>query len=148
MALKISTGLRNKLLDTASLRSVFAAGFIKIYSGTPPVDADTAIGGGNALLCTISIGSTGTGTNMAAAAAAGVLAKASSETWSGANAASGTASFYRHVAAGDTAATSTTEARMQGLVAVAGAELNLSSIGLTSGATQTIDYYNVAIPGL
>jgi len=144
MSLKVSTGLRNKLLDTGSLKSVFAASFIKIYSGTPPAAADDAVTG--TLLCTISINSTGTGVNMASAAVAGVLSKNSSDVWSGVNAASGTATYYRHVAAGDTAASSTTEARLQGTIDIAGAEMNLSSTSLTSGATQTIDYYSIALP--
>lgn len=146
MSLKISTGLRNKMLDTGSLKSIFAASFIKIYSGTPPAAADDAIGGGNTLLCTISINSTGTGVNMATGASAGVLPKNPSDVWSGVNAASGVATFYRHVAAGDTAAASTTEARLQGTIDIAGAEMNLSSTSLTSGATQTIDYYSIALP--
>ena len=146
MALQASTGLRNKLLDTGSLKSVFALGFIKIYSGAAPADADAATTG--TLLCTISNNSTGTGINMAAAAAAGVLEKLASETWSGVNAASGTATHYRHVAVGDTGALSTTEARLQGLVGTVGVEMNLSSTTLTSGATQTLDFYSVQLPTL
>lgn len=148
MALQISTGLRNALLGTGSLKSILALGFIRIYSGTPPATADAAIGGGNTLLCTISVASSGTGLTFEASATGGVLPKNASEVWSGVNAASGTATFFRHVAVGDTAALSTTEARMQGAIATAGAELNLSSVGLTSGATQTIDYYTAAVPTL
>ena len=144
MSLKASTGLRNKLMDTGSLKATLALGAIKIYSGTPPTAADDAIGSGNTLLCTITVASGATGLSMAAAAVGGVLSKLTTDVWSGVNAASGTASFYRHVAAGDTGTSSATEARLQGLVAVAGAELNLSSVNLTAGATQTIDYYSVA----
>jgi len=144
MALKTSTGLRTKMLDTNSLKTLFALGFIKIYSGAVPANADAAITG--TLLCTISNASTATGINMAAAAVAGVLAKLSSEVWSGVNAASATATYYRHIAAGDDGTLSTTQARIQGTVATAGADLNLSATALTSGATQTIDYYTVALP--
>jgi uncharacterized alpha-E superfamily protein len=146
MALQASTGLRNKLLDTNSLKTVMALGSIKIYSGAVPANADAAVTG--TLLCTITLNSTATGLSMAAAATAGVLEKLSSETWSGVNAASGTATYYRHVAAGDTGALSTTEARLQGLVAVVGSEMNLSSTTLTSGATQTLDFYSVQLPTL
>jgi hypothetical protein len=146
MALKGSTGLRNYMLDTGSLKAGFAAGFIKIYSGTPPAAADDAIAGGNTLLCTISSNGTGTGINFDTAAAAGVIAKAPGETWKGTNAASGTATFYRHVAAGDTGALSTTERRMQGTISTAGADMNLSSVALISGAEQKIDYYVVNLP--
>lgn len=142
--LKLSTGLRNKLLDTNPFKTIFAASFLKIYSGAEPADADAAATG--TLLCTISIGSTGVGVNMAAAAVSGALAKLASETWSGVNAATGTAGYFRHVAAGDDGTLSTTQARMQGSVAVAGGDLNISSLSLTSAATQTVDYYSVALP--
>jgi hypothetical protein len=146
MTLKVSTGLRNKLLDTGSLATLMAGGLIKIYSGSPPASADDAASG--SLLCTISLNSTGTGVNMASTASSGVLAKSTSETWSGVVALSGAATYYRHVAASDTGASSTTQARLQGEIATAGAELNLSSTTLTSGATQTVDYYSVALPTL
>jgi hypothetical protein len=147
MTLKASTGLRNKLLDTGSLKATLLLGFIKIYSGTAPADADAAIGGGNTLLCTISVASGGTGLSLDTAAA-GAIAKPTGVVWSGVNAASGTASFYRFVAVGDTAGASTTEARLQGSIAAVGADLNLSSVGLTAAATTTIDYFSYALPAL
>lgn len=146
--MKASTGLRNKLLDTNPLKSILASGFIKIYSGTAPADADTAISGGNTLLCTISVSGGGGGISFATTASNGTLAKASAEIWQGTNATSGTASFYRHVAPGDTAVTSTTESRLQGTIGLAGADMNLSSVSLSAGATQTVDYYVVAEPTL
>lgn len=148
MTLKASTGLRNKVLDTSPLRTALNLGFIKVYSGTPPATADAAIGGGNTLLCTISNNSTGTGLTMEAAAVSGILEKETTEVWSGVNVASGTATFYRHVAVGDTGASSMTEARIQGDIATAGADMNLSNTVLASAATQTIDYYVVALPTL
>lgn len=142
--MKISTGLRNGLLVTGSLKSQLDSGVIKIYSGAEPASADDAVTG--TLLCTISVNSTGTGITFETTATAGVLAKKSSEVWSGVNAATGTAGYFRHVQPGDTGVSSTTQKRIQGTVAVAGADLNLSAVGLTSGATQTIDYYNIALP--
>jgi hypothetical protein len=146
MAILVSTGLRNKVLDTSPLRTVLNLGFIDLYSGTPPVSADDGIGGGNVKLCRLSVNSTGTGLTMAASAASGVINKAAAEIWSGVNLASGTATFYRHVAPGDDGTTSTTQARVQGTVAQAGADMNLNSIVLASGATQTLDYYVLALP--
>ena len=144
MTIKISTGLSNKLLDTGSLKATMAAGFLKIYSGSAPADADAAVTG--TLLVTISIASSGTGVNFDTAAAAGVLAKAPAETWSGVVSAGGTAGYFRHVAVGDTGASSTTQARIQGAVGVTGSDLNLTSVSLVSAATQTIDFYTVAMP--
>ena len=147
MALKTSTGLRNKLLDTASLRDILNLGFIKIYAGTVPTTADDAIGSAT-LLTTISNDSTATGLTMAADAIDGVLFKEESETWSGVNVAGGSATFYRHVTAVDTGGASTTQARIQGTVGVAGADMNLTSTTLSNGATQTIDYYTLNLPTL
>lgn len=145
MTMKASTGLRNGMLAANPLKTLLAAGFIRIYAGAVPASADDAIGSAT-LLCTISLNSTGTGINFDTAAANGTLAKAPAETWSGLNAASGTASFFRHVLSSDTGALSATALRIQGEIAAVGSDLNFSSTSLTSGATQTIDYYNVALP--
>lgn len=147
MTFKASTGLRNKLLDTGSLKSVLNLGLIKIYSGPVPATADAALDAGNTLLCTISNNDTGTGLTLDVAAA-GVLPKPAAEVWKGVNAATGTATFYRHVAAGDDGTLSTSQARLQGSIGLAGAELNLSSVNLVAAATQTIDYYVVSLPSL
>lgn len=140
--MKLSTGLRNKLLDTGSLKSILAGGSIKIYSGAEPATADAAVTG--TLLCTITNG--GSGINLAVSAASGIIQKLASETWSGTNAATGTAGYYRHVAAGDDGTLSTTQARIQGDISTVAADLNLSSTSLVSGAPQAIDYYSIALP--
>ncbi|MFM9922751.1 hypothetical protein VLK31_07155 [Variovorax sp. H27-G14] len=141
--MKLSTGLRNYLLSTGSLKAALAGGEIRIYSGTVPATADDAIG--SAVLL-VTIKNAGAGINFDTAAAAGVLPKAPGETWTGVNVATNSSSFFRHVLAADTGASSTTAARIQGTCAVAGADLNLTSTSLTSGATQTIDSYTVAQP--
>jgi hypothetical protein len=143
MTAKISTGFRNAMLDTSSLKAILNLGFIKIYSGPVPATADAALTG--TLLTTVSVNSTGTGTTLGAAAAA-VISKAAGEVWSGLNAAGGTATHFRWVAAGDTGVLSTTEKRIQGTCGLAGADMNMSSTGLTALATQTIDAANIAFP--
>lgn len=144
MTLKLSTGMRNGVLDATAVKEALDGGLIKIYSGAEPSSADDAVTG--TLLVTISLNSTGTGITFEDDPVAGVLSKKSSEVWSGVNAATGTAGYFRHVATGDDGTSSTTQKRLQGRVAVAGAELNLSSVALTSGATQTIDYYAIVQP--
>lgn len=145
MTLKTSTGLRNKILDTAPLRTVLGLGFINIYSGPVPATADAALTGAT-LLSTVSNNSTATGVTFDAAASAGVLAKAAVEVWSGLNVAGGIASFYRHVAPADTGALSLTEARIQGTCGVVGADMNLTNTTLSNGATHTVDFYQVNLP--
>lgn len=147
MTIKASTGLRNKLLVTGSLKATMDLGFIKIYTGTAPATADDAIGAAT-LLCTLSVSSGGTGLSFDTTPVLGVLAKAPAEVWSGVNVAGGVATFYRHVAVGDTAASSTTEARVQGTIGTIGADMNLTSTTLSSGATQTMDFYQLYLPTL
>jgi hypothetical protein len=147
MAIKASTGLRNQLMDTGSLKGALDDGFINIYAGTVPATADAAVGAAT-LLCTISVNSTGTGITFDSAASGGVISKAPGEVWSGVNAATGTAAWYRHVGDSDDGTLATDQPRLQGLVGVSGADLNLSSVSLTSGATQTVDFYSVALPTL
>lgn len=140
--MKMSTGLRTSLLGGNSLSSVMNLGFIQIYSGTVPTDADQSIGSAT-LLTTIKSGSVGLtfGT-----AASGAIPKNPSETWNGVNVATGTASFYRHVGSADTGALSTTQPRMQGTCGTAGGDMAMTSVALTSGATQSVDAYSVGIP--
>lgn len=147
MTIKASTGLRNKILDTSSLKTALSLGFIKIYAGAVPATADASLGAAT-LLCTLSVGGAGTGLTMDTAASGGVLLKNAAETWQGTNVATGTATFYRHVAPADTGASSATEPRIQGEIAIAGSDMNLSSVSLTNLAVQSLDYYAVALPTL
>lgn len=83
------------------------------------------------------------------AAAAGVIAKLSTQTWSGVNAASGTAGYYRaYGSVSDAGAADSTEAtiREDGAIATSGAQLNLSSVSLTAAATTTISSWSRTLP--
>lgn len=143
MTLKISTGLRNAVLATGSLKSQLDGKVVKIYGGSVPADADAALGGAT-LLCTVSVGGTGTGVTFEGTPVDGALVKTAAETWSGTNAATGTATFWRIAASADDGSASTTAVRVQGTFG--GASGLLSNPALTSGATQTIDNCSIALP--
>lgn len=145
MGMKISTGLANNMLDTASFAGSLTGMKMKIYSGSVPATADAALGGA-VLLVTISDAGGAGALQFETAAVGNTIEKKSSQSWTGVNAATGTASFCRLELASDTGAASTSEIRVQGDVAVAGAFLNLSSVSLTSGATQTVDYLAITLP--
>lgn len=145
MAALSSTGLRNGLLITGSFRTLLSGtGEIRIYAGPVPASADAATTGAT-LLVTIRKNGTDPIT-FSATATDGVLPKTVGEAWSGVNAATGSPSFYRLVLTADDNAASTTAVRLQDTVATAGAGINLTAASLTSGATQTLDYYTVALP--
>jgi hypothetical protein len=143
MTALVYTAMRNQLLDGGSLKTALAAGFINIYTGTPPVTADAATTG--TLLCIISLASSGTGINLGTSSA-GSIPKATAESWSGVNVASGTAGYFRWVAPGDDGTLSTLQKRLQGSCGMSGADLNMSSINLVNGATQTIDSSSITMP--
>lgn len=144
MAYKTSTGLRNYMLVTGSLKAALAGGFLKLYAGIEPATADDASTG--TLLCTIGLNNTGAGVTLDTAVADGVVGKVVADVWSGACVASGTAGYYRHVGSADTGAASTTEPRIQGRIATTGAEMNLSSVALVNAAIQAVDYYTINLP--
>jgi hypothetical protein len=82
-------------------------------------------------------------------AAAGVLTKLATETWSGTAAASGTAGWFRIEASVTDAGTlDSTESviRVDGAVATSGAELNMTPTSITAAAVQTISSFTVTLP--
>lgn len=143
---QFSTGLRNALLDSDSLKGLLDGGFIKIYAGTVPASADAALGGATEL-CVISENGAGGGLEFEASAVGGVLSKASSQAWSGTNTATGVATFFRFVTPTDTGAASISEVRVQGTVGVSAADLNLSNTSLVAAAPQAIQFFSIAQPG-
>lgn len=145
MSIKVSTGLRNGVLGTGSLKARLDGKVLKIYAGMAPATADSALGGAT-LLSTISDDATGTGLTFDGTPINGVLFKNPAQIWRGVNAASGTASFYRLQDISDDDSASTVNERVQGSVGVAGADLNISSVSLTSGASQNIDFYSIELP--
>lgn len=83
------------------------------------------------------------------APAAGVLAKLSSQVWSGLIGTSGTAGYWRlYGSVADAAAADATETfpRLQGTIATSGGDINLTSTTLTAGATQTINTFQITMP--
>ena len=81
--------------------------------------------------------------------ASGVMNKLSTQTWSGVNAATGTAGYFRQygsVADAGGAATTNLELRIDGAIATSGAEMNLNSTAFTSGATTTLSSWSMTVP--
>lgn len=118
---------------------------LQIYDGTIPGSADDGIGNAT-LLVELSADGAGGGLQFASAASEGSLEKSDSQDWQGEIEADGQATFYRLVADGDSGGESTTQPRIQGKVDIAGADLNLSSVNLSQGATMTLSYYVVNLP--
>ena len=159
MALKFSTGLKNQLWNSVrgavSTTASLEHGVIYIYSGSQPATADAAATGPLLMIATVSSGAFvhGTATNGLDfdAAAAGVMAKAVAEVWSGVGlAAAGTgttAGWFRHCGnPADNQGISTTLPRIDGRISTSGAEMSLSNLTIVQGAATTIDTYSLSWP--
>lgn len=144
MSLRLSTGCATKVLGTSSLKTLLTACFIDIYSGTQPTTPDEAPSGTKL----VTLYSDGTATGLGwGTAAAGVLPKASGETWSGTCLATGTAGWFRIREAGDAGTSlSTTAVRIDGTIATSGADMNLGSLSLVSGAPFVLSSGQITLP--
>jgi len=144
MALRLSTGLRNKALGTADVKTILTLCKIAIYSGAQPANADAIATG--TLLATISLAGGATGLSWEAPAA-GILAKAIAEAWQGTAVATGTAGWFRlYEATDDPATASTVLARFDGSVSTSGAQLNMTSTAIVTDAVQTISAFTYTQP--
>lgn len=147
MALKFSIGLVNALAATSSYKAALegGAGFlIDIYSGSRPGDPNDPPSGTK--LVTISLGGTGDGMSFENAAPTdALLKKKASETWSGTVIANGVATWYRLRKTTDAGASSTTETRIDGTVGTSGADINLTSTNMVTGAPFTVSSYAIEL---
>lgn len=119
MTLSYLTAIRNTRLN-AITTAVGGSGLFRLYNGTPPTSVNVALSG-NTLLSTMTFNST-----FAPAAASGVLTLNAITSDSSA-AATGTASFFQ-------ACTSAGTAQFQGTVGTSGADLNLNTTSIVTGA--------------
>lgn len=142
MALKLSTGLRNGLLDTSPFKTLLDASRLKLYSGSAPATADDAEG---TLLVSIGSAHADTHCHFLATAVSGTISK-DANVWSGVATSTGTATHFRLVVNTDTGVLSTTQIRIQGTVGTSGADLNMSSVAIVVSATQTIDTFSMTVP--
>ena len=147
MTVRLSTGLRNKILDGGAgggVKGAFSACFINIYTGSQPASPDTGATG--TLLGTASVSGGGTGMTFDSAVA-GVLSKAAAETWRFTGLAAGTAGWFRLWQNGDTVTSlSTTAARLDGSIGTSGADLNLTNVVIAVAQVNTIDSFTITCP--
>lgn len=146
--MKFSTGLRTAMLNASGLKEQLDGGFIRVYGGVPaPASADDAIPGGATLIVTISDDGAGGGLTLDTPVG-GVIYKDPSQVWKGTNATTMQATFFRHVAAGDTGNSSTTAPRIQGTCGVAAADMLMPNTTLVNGEEHVLAQYAQALPTL
>lgn len=144
--MKLSTGLRNHLVATGSLKGALDGSVIRMYSGTAPASANDAVPAGATQLVEVSVGGTGTGVTFEAGPSDGLLLKATAEAWQGTVGTTDTATWFRLVPSADAGDSSTTAIRVQGSVQAAGGDMQITNPSLTSGAIQKVDYFSIVMP--
>lgn len=154
MTIKLSTGLRNKLLSSADFKTAFAGGVLEIYAGSINSSADVAITA-SAIVKITSSGQTHTASSASTAgglsfssASSGAIAKSSAQTWKDSSASSGTAAWFVLYDNSHTKSLSSagTIVRLMGSCGVGSGDLRMSSTSIASGATITIDTFTITMP--
>lgn len=157
MSISISDALRNGMLQGSSLKTLLDGGFLYVYAGPVPANADAALDmvGQHTQLVKVTSDATPvdngtTGLHFDTTASAGALGKAPSETWAGKinfvgkDAASAgvsplTATFFRFCAAADNGqgAGGGSTPRIQGTLGTAGADWIVTSVALSDNGSNT-----------
>ena len=137
MALKLSTAAADGMLS--SLATSLNGGLVRIYSGTEPTTADTALGA-QVLLATLTFGSPAFNTAGITSSGNDRVMTANAITADSAADADGTASFFRCT---NTAGTTT---YYQGTVGTSGQQLNLTATNIVTGGVVSISSLTVAMP--
>jgi len=137
-------------LSNGSLKNIFKDGVMDIYTGTQPATADLTESGTKLASITESSGAFVAGAVANGLefqdSSAGVMAKLSTETWSGLGLAIGNAGWFRfYTNAYDTGASSTA-IRFDGSVAVSGGELNLNALAVIVDLPINVITFTVTMP--
>ena len=118
-----------------ALAPLFNNGYLYIYDGTRPTNANTAVGSQH-LLATLRFAATGIATSVNGVLTAGTI------TQTGTNAATYTATWYRSVQSDNSTVI------CDGEVGTSGCDCNLSSTSIVSGGTCSITSFVHTIPQL
>jgi hypothetical protein len=144
MTLRISTGLRDDLLDTASLKTAMNLFFVDVYTGAQPGSADTAPSGTK--LLTYTVGNDGSTGGTWGTASSGSLSKTAAETLQATGLAAGTAGWFRIRLSGDLGTTNTTDKRIDGSIAKSGSDMDMANLSVTVGQIRTLDSLTITLP--
>jgi len=140
-----STGLRNYLAVTGSLRAALSTCVLKIYAGDLPASPDDALGGASMMGLVTTDGDNTTPLAWEATATDGVLTKELDDTWAGIYSDDEVPSFFRYEVLADGDGASTTAIRAQGRIANIQAELNISDLDVENGDPIAVDNFAYAM---
>ena len=116
-----------------ALAPLFNNGYLRIYSGTIPINADTAIGA-QTLLAELRFAATGIATSVNGVLTANALTPDSSAN------ATGTAAFYRALQSDGTTCIA------DGTVGTSGSDCNMNSVAIQANAAVSVSSFTHTIP--
>lgn len=143
--IKLSSGMRESLAITGSLKATLDGSLVRIYTGAVPLSADASLGSAT-LINEVSVGGAGTPVTFEATAPGGVLVKSVAETWVGSNLSDGTPTFFRFVKSGDAGDASTSAIRFQGTAGALGSDMYISSLPLVVNDPLSFQIFQLAVP--
>lgn len=145
MAVRLSTGLRNAMLDTGSFKSAMNAFFIDAYTGSQPASADAAPGA--TLLRTYSVGGDGSTGATWGAASSGTISRTTSEVLSGTAVTNGVIGWVRIRLAGDDNSSSVSAKRIDMGVGSSGStDVGMISTTVASGDLDIWGVLSLSLP--
>lgn len=135
MAMKLAAATADSML--AAITTALSSGKLRIYSGTEPATADTALSG-NTLLAELTFSATA----FPAATASGSdrVITANTITQDSAADADGTATFFRALGS------NTTTVVYQGTVGTSGQQLNLNATNIVTGGVVSVSSLTITLP--
>lgn len=142
MAVRLSTGARNKALDSGLADAFDTTGRINIYTGSQPASANDAASG--TLLATLTLASD----SVTSAASGGTLTFAAITSDTNVDA-TGTAGWGRIYRTGDTApgsAAVTADRRIDFAIGTSGSDVNFDSVSFVAGGTAAISSLTITLP--
>lgn len=134
-----------------SLRDILSYGYLKIYTGNQPANAD-AIETGSLLVKITDTGGahvTSLGTNglmFEDNAALNKLSKLAAQSWKGTPGASNTAGWFRFYNRDGVEGASATAVRLDGSCGLSGSELNLATLSIQIGVEFLINGFDITLP--
>lgn len=136
--------------NRGSLQELLLDGIIHVFSGTQPADADDVEGCTKLLEVTLSSGAfvpgaPGNGLEIAGPTS-GVIGIYPGDVWSGVGLVDGTAGWFRYYSNAEDIGADPSAVRLDGICGTSNAQLNMSSLLISAGATTTIDSFIITMP--
>ncbi len=147
MSFRLSTGLRNAMMDTDGFKGAFDGCKLCVFSGAIPANADADEGSGVKLLeITVDAEAFATHPLHYGTPAGGSIDKSSSETWQGEGLANGVAAWFRIYGPTVITGASTTAVRLDGTVNTSNADMIMTNLSVAAGAITTVDQAEFTLP--